>query len=164
VNTVLVAAIWAVAFVTVCGLFLWQFAAPIKRLIGAHQGSIEARNQAKLTAALERQNATELKRATATEQAELRRAELKQQAAEAEAAAEVARATVPAQVAEQEKIIAARAEGRALAAKDNALKGNQGGSGMEALMEAYATYRNTGGHCAMDEWLGDLRIEGGNLV
>jgi hypothetical protein len=165
-NSVWVAAIWAGATVVIVALFLRRLGRPLAGVLEARRSRIQASSEEDRARALERQNEAELARDTAAERAEHHKAKLRQESAEANAAAEVAKSTIPAQIAAKEKVIAARAEGRALAAKDQAMKGENGDDEpLRILLESYNEFRREpiNKQITLDEWLGDLRFVDGEL-
>jgi hypothetical protein len=105
---------------------------------------------------------TELSRMTAEEQATAERARLLRQAEEDRAATEAAMRpeVIEELAAEQRQIIAARAEGAALAAKEQALHQGSGSNGsavmFEMAVDAYKTYLAEGNSATLGEFLEEL--------
>jgi hypothetical protein len=157
-ETVVTAAIWAGALVTVVGVVVGRFGRPITKLLEARQNEINATAEDTRATAMERQNAAAIASQTIDEQAGLEKARLLQQTAEAQAAAQVHEATVGERVAEERAIIAARTEGRAEAARDRALNGASADQ-LEIMMEGYKAYLKTGWTCTFDYWLGNIRLD-----
>ena len=166
-NSVWIAAIWAGAVVLICTLILYRLGRPLAGVLNARRDRIEANNEQDRATALERQNEAKLARATAPESAEYRKTQLRQETAEADAAAEVARSTIPAQIVAEEQVIAARAEGHAAAAKDRAMSGEGiGTEQLQLLLEAYREYREEWQNVKVtfEQWLGELRCVDGQLT
>jgi len=167
-SSVWIAAIWAGAVVLISALILHRLGRPLAGVLDARRRRIEANIDNDRAASLERLDHAELDRATSAERAERQRAQLRRETAEADAAAEVASSTLLAQIAEQEQVIAARAEGRALAAKDKAARGDDGGSeDLRLLLASYADFRDAtprNYYTTLEDWLGDLRLREGQLT
>ncbi len=110
----------------------------------------------------ERRTAASLAERNIGEQAELERVQLKLRTAEACTAAEVAEApeTIQVRIDEELTVIAARAEGRAAAAKDQALRLESPDTVLpiESLAEAYAAYIESGGQENFSTWLGSVIV------
>jgi len=166
-SSVGIAAIWAGALVLCFVLVLRQLGRPLAGVFDAHRRRIEANIENDRADALERQNEAELVRATAAEHAERRKAQLRQETAEADAAAVVAGSTHEAQIAAEETVIAARAEGRATAAKERALRGEEGNAEeLAVLMEAYHKFlirTPYNRQVTLEAWLGEFRLGDGRL-
>jgi hypothetical protein len=161
-----IAAVWAGAVVLISFLFFRQLGRPIAEVFEAWRARTEANSERDRAEALERQNEAQLARDVAPERAEQYKAKLRQETAEADAAAEVAKSTIPARIVEEEQVIAARAEGRAIAAKDRAMNGDGGSSEeLQLLLETYerfrANWRNE--DVTFSQWLGKLQFADGRL-
>jgi len=141
-EAVLTAAIWAAAMVLIVGAFLATIGRPVARYIEARRLELEADAETTRARALERQNAAEIAKLTTTETADLKKAQLLQQAAEARVAAEVHQATTEDRIAEERAVIAARTKGRAEAARERALQGGDGNdtARLEILVDGYKAY------------------------
>ena len=152
------ALIWAIAILSLGETVVYFANRRVRELIAMRRSEQAETAEERRIAFMERESAAALATATADERAEHEKALLLREAAEARAAAQVAEApsTIAALVAEEERVIAARTEGRAQAAKDRALSASEGSSTLERLVDAYKTYRNTGGGWSFEQWLGDL--------
>ena len=153
--------VWAGVFFLLGGAAIWRvdrYANARLELMRQRQESAEA--DATLTRQ-ERQTAADLAARTVDETAELEKARLLKEAAEARAAAVVAEdeGLIEARIAEEAKVIAARTEGRALAAKERAVREGDNASPLALLTEAYLQACQDN-HVAwtFNQWLGNREI------
>ena len=156
---------WALCFLVVMLVAIWRIEKNVNAQLSLKRDEFAAEQADLEVTRLERKNAAELAEASKDERAEFERAHLKRQAAEEQAAAEVAAATIPEQIEEKRKIIAARAEGRAEAARQEGLQSViPDTTGIQEVMEAYKVYcQHTGIPDSLDEWLGSVSVENGRL-
>lgn len=138
--------IWALVIATVALVVVWRcdrYANKRLELIRKRDEAVEAD---KALSRQERQAAADLAQRTLEETAELERAKKQRQAAEERAAARLAEdpTLIEAKITEEQQVIAARAEGRAIAVKERALRSSEsvGGVDMQVLMDGYRDYMN----------------------
>ena len=161
---VIIAGIWVVGLI-VAGILLWRrLKEPVQAILEEHRRSIALDNEAKQAKLQERALEAEMLKKLDRENLELKQAQLRKQAAEADAEATVLSATSDARIAEEQAVIAARAEGRAIAAKERAINSGKSSSALDALMQGYTAYLESGGTRDLDYWMGDLRLVSGDIV
>lgn len=161
---VIIACIWVVGLIVV-GILLWKrLKEPVQAILEEYRRSIALDNEAKQAKLQERALEAELLKKLDRENLELKQAQLRKQAAEADAEATVLRATSDARITEEQAVIAARTEGRAIAAKERAINGDKTSSALDALMQGYTAYVENGGTTDLDLWMGNLRLVGGDIV
>lgn len=143
------AVVWAVAFVLVFGLAIWRADKQIDKYASAQlelkRDQQRSKEADKALSRQERQIAADLAQRTLDETAELERAEKQLKAAEARAAALVAdsREIIEAKIQEEKEVIAARTEGRAIAAKEGAISRGDNTSDLDVLARTYEKYLET---------------------
>ncbi len=158
--------IWAVVAIAISGTFFYLVNNRAKELVGLRRSKQSLDEEEQRTELLERENAAKFDAATVGERAEYEQSRLLKEAAEARASAEVAEAptTIAALQAEEERVIVARAEGRALAAKEQASREHNDPKVVETLVDAYKAFLDEGMSdqvVTFDQWLGNIDI--GNL-
>lgn len=164
------AIVWGVVALALGGLFIY-FSREVAREVVRRQFDLKDREQAAIadTGAvelLERKTAAELAAAIVNEQAALERARLDKQAAEERIAIKAVEATTDDRIEAERRVLAAEAEGREFAAKQRAMSMTDqptGKSDMEALIEGYKHYRDTGGSLTFDDWLGNVDVVDGRV-
>jgi hypothetical protein len=71
--------------------------------------------------------------------------------------------TIAALAKEEEKVIAGRAEGRAIAAKERASRDSDGSKPVDAIVDAYKAFLHNGGpgvrYTTLDQWLGSIDLD-----
>lgn len=159
------ALIWAGALVVLGGVSLYLGNNRIKEAIDLKRSKQSLDEDEQRTEILERENQAKLDAATASERTEHEKARLLQEIAEANAAARVAEdpETIAALLAEEKQVIAGRAEGRALAAKEQGFREHSNDPKVvEALVDAYKTFlarTPTYERPSFDQWLGTIEID-----
>jgi len=160
--------VWALVILALGMTAIWRIDHYAKEALKLQESRQDSKEKDRAVERLERQNKAEMEAATLEERTELARSELIRQSAEARAAAGIAEGTVQDRITEEQQIIAARAEGRALAAKERAITegAGNGRSAMELLADLYQAYLNRlpAGTSAssiedFEDWAGDAGIQ-----
>lgn len=115
-TTLLVWAMWAFVILALGCLIIWRVDHHAKELLRLKRRSQEAQDADDALDRRERQIEADLAEQTLAERVERRNARLRRQTADANAAAEVAAATIPDRIEAERLIIEADADGRAYAA------------------------------------------------
>ncbi len=155
---------WIAAAVIVLVLLIWRADATVRELLVQRRFKLQADEKDAAVTRQELQHQANLNSHTLADQITLRSAELAHRAAEAYAQASLTEATVADRVSEQRHVIAARAEGRATAAREEAAKYGDDSDTNEfaTLLRAYRAYLETHGpdSTSLSDWLGSIRFIG----
>jgi hypothetical protein len=141
-ETAVVAGIWAFAVVLLGALVIWRVDKYATAQLELKRDQQQSKEADKALARQERQTAADLAQLTLEETAELERSKKLLEAAEARTTAQVAESdeVIQAKITEEKAVIAARTEGRAIAAKERAIREGDSPTDMEVLGKTYETY------------------------
>lgn len=147
--------VWPVASVLIAPMALWYLNRWMSSFAELGRQSKELAEKKLAVELQERQNAAAIEDSTKDEHAQAEKARLLRQAAKDEAAAEVAKQTIGAQVEAEKAVIAAAAEGRALRAKQEALTAQpDGAEKLKLLLDAYKNRSEGLSNASFGHWVG----------
>jgi hypothetical protein len=151
--------IWAIVVLALGGSVIWLANKLYQNELELRRSRLADDANERRVALMERETAAALAESTIRERAEHEKSRLQLEASENRAAALVAESpeVIAAKVAEQQRIIEARAEGNAIAAKERAMR-EPGTTALDSLMSGYEYYRNTGGTGTFDYWFGETDL------
>jgi hypothetical protein len=161
-----VTVIWAAVCLIIAGMIIHSVNNRIKEEAPLKQRRQNLYEEEIQVALKERQNDAKFQADTAFERTEHEKARLIKETAEAKATAEIADSpeVIKARIAEEERVIEARAEGRALAAQEQAARQGDALSPTGTIVNAYEKWLEANSeygpsHTTFERWLGDIDIE-----